>query len=541
MSVIELLARSSFVIGVGLLALWCTRRQPAAFRHWILALAIMFAALQPAIRFAVPEWVVPEIGLPREAITTAAGADRIDQVTSEIRFEPIMPAAASGPRIEQLATIVMQVWIAGAVLGLGVLFAGIGWLQWQTARAVDAGTCWRDLCDRIANNLGVATPVRIVQTRRPSLLVTWGVRRHVILLPTGAADWSDDRKRLVLVHELSHVARRDWLTQVVAEAARALYWMNPLFWIACARLRIESERACDDVVLGSGIDGASYATHLVDLARSFRNRRWLPAPSIARPSTLERRVVAMLNPELNRGPVPRQRKLAAAAMVLLAALPIAAATLAAAAPGGVLRDPSGRVLPGATVRLSAIGTDAVHETQTDSTGTFRFGEIPDGDYMLSARLPGFLGARTRVRVNASMPPLEMTVQVGTLKETVTVKNGDVHPPFVPRYVPAKPACGVPAGASSTDVGGNIKPPSKLKHVVPRYKNEWASAGLTGNVLLQAVIGRDGKMRDIEVVSPVNAELEEEAVNAVSQWEFSPTCLNGEVIDVRMFVTVAFAP
>jgi TonB family protein len=540
MTVIELLARSSVVIGVGLLALWCTRRQPAAFRHWILALAIMLAALQPAIRFAIPGWVIPELALPREAMTNAVGADRIDQVTSEIRFEPMTSAAATGNGVEQIATIVMQVWIAGAVLGLGVLLLGIGWLQWQTARSVDAGVRWRDLCDTIARDLGLATPVRVVQTRSRTLLLTWGVRRHVILLPVGAAHWSDDRKRLVLVHELSHVRRRDWVTQVVAEAARALYWMNPLFWIACARLRIESERACDDVVLGSGIDGASYATHLVDLARSFRNRRWLPAPSIARPSTLERRVVAMLNPELNRGPVPRGRKLVAAAMVLLAALPIAAATRSAGAPSGVLRDPSGKVLPGATVRLSAIGSDVIHETQSDSTGTFRFGEIPDGDYMLSARLPGFLSARTRVRVNASMPALDMTVQVGTLKETVTVKNGDVHTPFVPRYVP-KPGCGAnAAGGNSTDVGGNLRPPAKLKHVVPRYRSEWASAGLTGNVLLQAVIGSDGKMREIEVVSPVNPELEEEAVNAVSQWEFSSTCLNGEAIDVRIFVTVAFA-
>lgn len=249
----------------------------------------------------------------------------------------------------------------------------------------------------------------------------------------------------------------------------------------------------------------------------------------------------MLNPDLKRGPVPRARKLAVAALVLIAALPIAAASETAGAPSGVLRDPSGRVLPGATVRLSAIGSDAIHETQTDSTGAFQFGEIPDGDYMLSARLPGFLGARTRLRVNASTPPIEMTVQVGTLKETVTVKSGDVNTPFVPRYVPAKPACGVPAGSSSTDVGGNLRPPFKLKHVVPRYKSEWASAGLSGNVLLQAVVGSDGKVRDIEVVSPVNPELEEEAVNAVSQWEFSSTCLNGEAIDVRIFVTVAFAP
>lgn len=248
----------------------------------------------------------------------------------------------------------------------------------------------------------------------------------------------------------------------------------------------------------------------------------------------------MLNPQVNRRPVSRLRRVALALTLLALAVPIAAATSNAGAPAGVLRDPSGAVLPGATVRLSAIGSDAVHEAETDSTGTFRFGEIPDGDYMLSARLPGFLGARTRVRVSASMAPIDMTVQVGTLKETVTVRNGDVSTSFVPRQVPK--ACGAPARSGpAAGIGGNLRPPSKLKHVVPRYKSEWASAGLGGTVLLQAVIGSDGRVRDIEVVSPVNAELEEEAANAVSQWEFSPTCLNGGAIDVRIFVTVAFNP
>jgi TonB family protein len=134
-----------------------------------------------------------------------------------------------------------------------------------------------------------------------------------------------------------------------------------------------------------------------------------------------------------------------------------------------------------------------------------------------------------------MAALDFTAQVGTLSETVTVTPGAVDTPFSPRYMPQPPKCG------TTELGGNLKPPGKLKHVTPRYKNEWSNAGLTGKVLLQAVIGKDGKIRDVAVVSPVHADLEEEAVNAVSQWEFSPTWLNCEAIDVRMFVTVVFSP
>ena len=120
------------------------------------------------------------------------------------------------------------------------------------------------------------------------------------------------------------------MIQLFAEVARAINWFNPLFWLACARLRRESEYACDDIVLDLGIGGTSYASHLIDLARTFsvHGRTWLPAPSIARPSTLERRVRAMLNPQLNRRPVSMMRRAALAIVLLALALPIAAASQA---------------------------------------------------------------------------------------------------------------------------------------------------------------------------------------------------------------------
>jgi TonB family protein len=227
-------------------------------------------------------------------------------------------------------------------------------------------------------------------------------------------------------------------------------------------------------------------------------------------------------------------RVAIVAVLLAIALPIAAASQGAGAPSGVLRDPSGRVLPGATMRLSAIGNDAIHETQSDSTGTFQFPEVPDGDYMLSARLPGFLSGRQRVRVSASMAPLNVTLPVGTLRETVTVTSGKVFPPEPARPMPSAPPCG------STEVGGNLKPPMKLRHVSPRYRPEWSANNMEGDVLLQAVIGVDGKMRGVEAVSPpVHTDLEDEAIRAVSQWEFSPTYLNCAAVEVRMFVTVSF--
>lgn len=535
----DLVLRSSIVLLAGGAALVLLRRQPAALRHWTLAIVIALAAAQPIVRTAVPQWTLPALGAADTPPTpTATG------VSSEAAFEVITPQRSPAVSADvNWARRFAWIWIAGIAASAAGLLLGLLWLVWLTWQATAASERWQQASRDVARGLRITQRVRILETRHPALLVTWGVFAPVILLPNGAAAWSDERIRLVLAHELAHLARRDWLVQVAAECIRAVYWFNPLFWLACAHLRRESEQAADDRVLSLGIVNTSYASHLVDLARSFsvHGRTWLPAPSMARPSTLERRVVAMLNTELNRQPVSWPRKGATALLVLAVALPVAAASIGAGAPSGVLRDPQGRVLPGAVVRLSAIGVDAIHETHSDASGAFQFAEIPDGDYMLSARLPGFMAARQRVRVSSTMPPLDVTLQVGNLMETITVRaglsgnagDGDA------RGVTTAPRSTSPPPCGSTEVGGNIKPPTKLKDVRPRYKQAWVDNSIQGNVLLQAIIGVDGKVRQLEVISPVNADLEDEAMAAVSQWEFSPTWLNCHAIEVRMYVTASF--
>ncbi len=89
----------------------------------------------------------------------------------------------------------------------------------------------------------------------------------------------------------------------------------------------------------------------------------------------------------------------------------------------MVEDPAGRPLVDATVRLTAIATDAVFETRTDSSGNFQFQDVPSGDYLLAARSPGFSSQRQRMRLSGGGTTLSMRMAVGTLQETITVTGG----------------------------------------------------------------------------------------------------------------------
>ena len=111
---------------------------------------------------------------------------------------------------------------------------------------------WTDLLRDLAAKLGLMRRILLLRSARAVMPMTWGWIRPVVLLPAEADSWGIDRRRVVLLHELAHVKRLDCLTQAIARAACAVYWFHPLAWVAARRMRVERERACDDVVLLAG-------------------------------------------------------------------------------------------------------------------------------------------------------------------------------------------------------------------------------------------------------------------------------------------------
>lgn len=260
----------SLILFVGLAVAALLRRRSAAVRHWVLAAAFACAAATPALEAVVPSWQM-RLGTPppvRAVIPMAA----LDETRSQRRSDAARDGAA-GPLHFMMASA-GPIWMAGTAISVWILLVGLVRLAWLASRAqqIRHGT-WAELAADISREYGLRRPVALLQSDHPTLLVTWGLTRPKVLLPLAARGWTPDRMRLVLGHELAHIQRHDWLVQMAAELLRSVYWFNPLLWIACSRLRRESEQACDDAVLNLGVEGTVYATELVDLALAFNRYR----------------------------------------------------------------------------------------------------------------------------------------------------------------------------------------------------------------------------------------------------------------------------
>jgi protein TonB len=128
-------------------------------------------------------------------------------------------------------------------------------------------------------------------------------------------------------------------------------------------------------------------------------------------------------------------------------------------------------------------------------------------------------------------PIEVPIGEGLIFDGGDLTGAIVEPPAVISPPAVTPVAPVP-------VGGAIRAPQKVHHVAPEYPAIARSARITGIVILEAVLGEDGAVRDVRVLRSVPL-LDGAAVEAVRQWRFTPTLLNGAPVPVVMTVTVAF--
>jgi beta-lactamase regulating signal transducer with metallopeptidase domain/uncharacterized membrane protein len=394
--------KGTALLVVAAIAALALRRDSAATRHlvWLLAMAAMLAvpvlsAMLPRWR-VLPEWVriPPAMARPadlameraRPAVPEDVASPSATAYQSAVRPPESRPASATPAAIPKSAAAswswldaLTLVWALGSCVLILRLLAS----RWMLGKTERQGTVigssgqrspirrrFANALESACSQLRIGRPVTLLIHSVRTIPMVWGILRIRLRLPAAAGHWGDEQLRSVLLHELAHIQRRDTMARLLAQIACALHWFNPLVWLAAWRLGVECERACDDLVLASGVRPSAYAGHLLDVVTGFSPAGWAHsgALAMARKSSLERRLVAVLSDKLNRRGVSVALAAIALALAALFAVPIAMLRAADHEPGAPGQPQESQVL-----RLTPRETNNL-SVQTAEPLTFEAGE-----------------------------------------------------------------------------------------------------------------------------------------------------------------------
>jgi beta-lactamase regulating signal transducer with metallopeptidase domain len=303
---------------IAAIAAFLLRRESAAarvlvWRSALAALLLIFVGRQLPLQWVA--WVVPSalatplVALGRVQVMTAPGAAG----HSDLVVRGLFAAYLSGVLIVVAVTL-------------------MGWLR--MSRIANRGAPvrdddWREALRDAKAATGVARRLRFVATPEISVPMTWGLLRPVVLIPSRALYWPTERCRIVLLHELSHVAAVDWGFNLLARAACAVFWFHPAAWWIARELRADCELACDDRVIAAGVRRSDYAELLVDAADRFLSfAPALPLSGRSGRAGLRPRLAAILDARRVVVPLGRRWVVAAALSTGVVVAPMSVVQLA---------------------------------------------------------------------------------------------------------------------------------------------------------------------------------------------------------------------
>jgi beta-lactamase regulating signal transducer with metallopeptidase domain/Flp pilus assembly protein TadD len=286
----------------------------------------------------VSVWVPMTVTGPSVAVRDRPAPSRIAaQYVSSASAPATVPRASLSPprqavRIPWLAVVLVALFTGTGLVLLGIVagMARAGQLARRAEPVLDAASLVPFAWAR--ERMGVRSPVALARSTLVTVPIVTGILRPVLLLPPASRTWSADRLRIVFLHELAHVRRGDAAALLLSRIATALFWFHPLVWALARVARRESERACDDLVLASGVRATEYADQLLEIGAlgGARDRLAGATLAVARRSSLELRLVSILRADAPRGPVTRLAVAVATVAAALLLIPIVTVRVVAA-------------------------------------------------------------------------------------------------------------------------------------------------------------------------------------------------------------------
>lgn len=492
---ISLILQASVLLSIAIFAGYLYRQRTPALLHAMDTMTLIGVLLLPFLlrmtSFMPTEFSAIEI--PAISMTVVGNASTTQQINWMLWIERIYLAGVAAVALRYVIGFVRALWLR-------------------------------------ATSVHVQDNVRVHRSIRVPL--TFGWLRPLILLPEAAMEWPAERRNAAIAHENAHIARRDCLWNFLTQIACAVWWFHPLTWFIASRARKNAEKAADNTVLRNGLPSADYAQHLLDVARSTAGS-WEVAAGIAmaEPSMLESRVVAVLDPASPRTPLTRRAfaVLAATMTLTLAFVTTAIQGHAQSVPAGVIEitatDVSGARTPEAIISIDDGLRSASTVLKADANGEARFDSLSPGDYLIEVKSPGFAIWTKGVRLTKdSGAKLTATLIPGKIYESMKVTSSDQPAATPPQQI---------------RIGGNLQAAKLISRVAPVYPPEAKQKGIQGSVFMQAVILKDGRIGALEVLSSPDESLAQAASEAVKQWVYQSTLLNGNPVEVITRITINF--
>jgi TonB family protein len=505
-------------------------RSPAVqhvFWRAVLAVCLALPFVQPRLPHEMVFVPAPATAAPPAAALHASAA-----------------AAPAAPAVDWL-TIVSLTILVGVSLRVGWIAVGLARLRRLRRRAAEPASGFEDLRQAI----GVSN-VAILWSGDTSHPITFGAGRPVILLPSALKSVDRAAQRAVVAHELHHVKRRDWLWTVGEELVRAIFWFHPAMWWLISRVQLARETVVDELSILTTNARRAY----LDTLLAFADDTGLQSSTAfsARRHLFHR--VMLLSKEGSMS----STRIAVAVFVLAGALTAGTWKAVSAFPlrGGVAaapaadqkqppRDPMLPKPPRTPVSLSFDDTDiatvikflaqsvnlnVIFDSDVRGRITFHATDIPWEDAVRQILEPR--GLTFRVRNNtlsvSRMPPPPPPPPPPAGERA----QREMPPPPPPPPPPGSEMEFMPASYQRTldelnplRIGDNMRPPVKIKDVKPLYTPIAMRSKVQGVVLVEAVIDETGRVADARILKSVPL-LDQSALDAVRQWEFTPTLLNG---------------
>lgn len=337
---VELFLKSSLILAITLVLSFLFRKRPASFRHLLLVIALIGLLVLPFLMAFAPGWqtsILPSSwARPVENITIQLDAAPASHVLAgeikEVSYGSGI-APARGPEglegslhgIRENSPVllfsnpgdfyhygVIVLWSAGLMFLLLKLFLGLYGTVRLTHQAVTMdGYPWKQLFLLFLSKTPLRKKVRLLRNNQVVVPMTWGVINPVVILPAESRHWPLDQCSSVLFHELSHVKRGDFLVRLLAKISCSFYWFNPLCWMVFRKLKREQEKACDEMVLKTGIKPSTYASYLLQMKKSIEKKHYLPAAAIgmAGRSEFKDRLLSILKQHINIKEVKMKTKI----------------------------------------------------------------------------------------------------------------------------------------------------------------------------------------------------------------------------------------